>query len=306
MKPAQRPVVIYPRFAHADELLDNVRLAATLGVDQIWLPQEPDQRDATVTANGYLHAAPNATVGTAVLPVYPRHPVAMAQAALTLADFSDGRFILGLGYSHKFINEYMLGYEQGPPIGVMREYLAIVRGLIRDGSIAYEGRHFTARAQYAGFRHPVPVFLAALRPQMIRLAVEHGDGIVLWLCTPRFVRERITPHVEKACVEFGKDPADFQVVTVLPTHTGADADQALARFSQTVKAYRLIPYYRGVLEAYGDIDPEQLSLIGTEEHIRARMQEFREAGCTPVIAPSADTPEQFTAAVLAAYGEQAS
>ena len=71
----------------------------------------------------------------------------------------------------------------------------------------------------------------ALRPQMIRLAVECCDGIVLWLCTPRFVREQVTPHVERACSDFDKDPKEFQVITVLPTYTGEHADQAFTQFS---------------------------------------------------------------------------
>lgn len=305
MKPAERPVVISPRFARAEELTGRARIADELGVDQIWLEQQPDQRDATIVASAYLTAAPSATVGTAVLPAYTRHPVAAAQAALTLSDFSDGRFILGLGYSHQFINEYVLGYKQGPPIAVMREYLKIVKGMINEGSVIHEGEHFTARAHYVGPRNRVPIFLAALRPQMIRLAVEHCDGTVLWLCTHRFVRECVTPVVEKACVEFGKDPKDFQVVTMLPAYTGEHAQIALEQFSQTVKAYRLIPYYRYVLEAHGGIEPEQLCLIGTEDHIRTRMDQFREAGCTPIVSPLGDSFEEFAAAVIAAYGEKA-
>jgi 5,10-methylenetetrahydromethanopterin reductase len=295
-------VVISPRFALAEELTGRARIAHELGVDQIWLEQQPDQRDATIVASAYLSTAPSATVGTAVLPVYTRHPVAAAQAALTLSDFSGGRFVLGLGYSHQFINEYVLGYQQGPPIAVMREYLKIVKGLINEGSIIHEGKYFTARAHYVGPRNPVPVFLAALRPQMIRLAVEQCDGIVLWLCTPRFVRERVTPVVQAACAEFGKDPEQFQVVTMLPTYTGEFAHLALEQFSQTVKAYRLIPYYRYVLEAHGGIDAEQLCLIGSEDHIRGRMAEFREAGCTPIVSPLGDSFEEFAAAVTAAYG----
>ncbi|HEX5598180.1 MAG TPA: LLM class flavin-dependent oxidoreductase [Micromonosporaceae bacterium] len=302
MKPAQRPVVISPRFALADELTGRARIAEELGVDQIWLEQQPDQRDATIVAANYLQCAPSASVGTSVLPVYTRHPVSTAQAALTLADFSGGRFMLGLGFSHQFINEYVLGYQQGPPIAVMREYLKIVKGMMSEGSIIFEGKYFTARAHYVGTLSPVPLYLAALRPQMIRLAVTECDGIVLWLCTPRFVRERITPVVERVCAEVGKDPKDFRVITMLPTYTGENAKIALDQFSQTVRAYRLIPYYRYVLEAYGDIDAEQLCLIGSEAHIRERMAEFRDAGCTPIVSPLGDTFDEFAEAVLAAYG----
>lgn len=299
---AQRPIMISPRFAPAAELIKRAQLAEELGVDEIWLEQQPDQRDALIAASNYLTAAPSATVGTAVLPVYARHPVATAQAALTLADFSDGRFILGLGFSHQFVNEYILGYQQGPPIGVMREYLRIIKELIRDGKVIYEGRYFTARAQYVGTRRPIPIFLAALRPQMIRLAVRYCDGIVLWLCGPRFIREHITPVVERACEEFGRDPKEFRVVALLPTYAGKHTDVAREEFAQTVKAYRLIPVYRFVLDMYGAIDADQLCLIGSEAYIQDRMAEFRDAGAAPVISPICDTLDEFGEAVRAAYG----
>lgn len=299
---AHRPIMISPRFAPAAELIRRAQLAEELGVDEIWLEQQPDQRDAIVAASSYLNAAPSATVGTAVLPVYSRHPVAMAQAALTLSDFSNGRFILGIGFSHQFVNEYVLGYRQGPPIAVMREYLKIVKELILDGNAIFEGRYFTAHAQYVGTRRHIPIFLAALRPQMIRLAVRYCDGIVLWLCSPRFVRERITPVIEQACAEFGRDPKEFRVIALLPTYAGKHADVARDEFAQTVKAYRLIPFYRFVLEAYGTIDPDQLCLIGSEAYVQDRMAEFRDAGATPVISPICDTLDEFGEAVRAAYG----
>jgi 5,10-methylenetetrahydromethanopterin reductase len=302
MKPAQRPLLISPRESTASQLISRSQIAEQLGVDQLWLEQQPDQRDAAVTANAYLTAAPTVTVGTAVLPMYARHPVAMAQAAATLSDFSGGRFILGVGISHRFINEYVLGYQQGPPIAVAREYLKIVRTLLEEGVVSFEGQFFTAHAQYVGPLRPAPIFLAALRPQMIRLGVEQCDGIVLWLCTARYVRERVMPVVCEACDAAGKDENEFSVITLLPSYSGSRADELAAKFRQSAEAYRLLPYYRYVLDAFGTPRPEELSLIGTREQIQSRMAEFRDAGCIPVPSPMGDTAEEFAQTVEAAYG----
>ena len=302
MKPAERPIVISPRFGLVEELTGRAEIAESLGVDQIWLEQQPDQRDSLVVAAAYLTHAPSATVGTAVLPVYTRHPASMAQAALSLADLSGGRFILGLGYSHQFINEYVLGLRQGPPIAVMREYLKIVTGLIDTGTVMSEGQYFTARMHYVGTRTTTPLVLAGLRPHMIRLAVEFCEGLVLWLCTPRYIAERVTPIVEQACADFGKDPADFQVISLLPTYTGVNAGKALEQFSQTVRAYRLIPHYRYVMEAYGEVDAADLCMIGTADYIQDRMAAFRDAGSTPIVSPLGDSFEEFADAIVAAYG----
>lgn len=301
VKPPQRPISITLRFSPAADLIGRARIAEELAVDQIWLEQLPDQRDATIVANSFLHTAPSALVGTAVLPIYARHPVSMAQAALTLSDFSGGRFALGVGYSHQFINEYMLGCHPGPPIAAMREYLMIVKDLIDEGSATHEGKYFTGRARYAPPRTPVPLFLAALRPQMIRLAVEHCDGILLWLVTPRYIRERVTPVVAEACDRFGKDPSEFQVLTFVPAIVTDDPAEAYDQALQHMKSYRLLPYYRYVLEAYGDIDTPELTMFGTKDHIRARMEVYREAGTTPVIAPLSESLEEFADTITAAF-----
>lgn len=301
VKPPQRPISISPRFSSAAGLTGLARIAGELGADQIWLDQLPDQRDATIVAGSFLQTAPSALVGTAVLPIYARHPVSMAQAALTLSDFSDGRFALGLGYSHLFINEYVLGCQPGPPIAAMREYLKIVKDLIDEGSATREGKYFTGRARYAAPRKPVPLFLAALRPQMIRLAVEHCDGILLWLVTPRYIRERVTPVVAEACDKFGKDPGEFQVLTFLPTYVSDEPTEAFDEVVQHLKSYRLLPYYRYVLEAYGDVDFAEFTMFGTKDYIRARMEAYREAGTTPVVAPVSDSREEFADAITAAF-----
>jgi 5,10-methylenetetrahydromethanopterin reductase len=301
VKPAQRPIVVSPRITLASDLMDRARVADELGVDQIWLEQLPDQRDATIVAAAFLQTARSAMVGAAILPIYTRHPVTTVQAALTLADLYGGRFLLGLGFSHHYVNEYVLGYRQGPPIAAMREYLRIVKGLLAGGSVTSEGQHFTARARYAATRRPTPLYLAALRPQMIRLAVEHCDGILLWLCTPRFVREQVAPVVEKACARFGKDPAEFQVMALLPAYAADDPRKAFEQVAQQFKAYRLIPYYRHVLEAYGPIDPEELCLFGSKDRIQSRMATFRDAGCTPAISPFGDSLEEFADTIAAAY-----
>ncbi len=301
LKPPLRPVSISTRFGSAVRMTELAAIAGELGADQIWVAQLPDHRDATILSSMFLQAAPAALVGTAVLPAYARHPVSTAQAALTLSEFSGGRFALGVGYSHQFVNEYVLGCRPGPPIGAMRDYLRIVTDLIEQGASTLEGRHFTGRAQYGSPRGPVPLFLAALRPQMIRLAVQRCDGILLWLCTPRYIREHVTPVVREACAKFGKDPEQFQVLTLVPTHVTDDPGDAYETATRQIQAYRLLPYYRYVLEANGELDPRELTLFGTKDQIRAQMEVYRGAGTTPVIAPFAETPDEFAETVTAAF-----
>ena len=301
MSAPRRVINISPRFEHYDEMVGRAQIAEKHGIEQIWLEQQPDHRDALAMASAYLHHAPSASVGTAILPVYSRHPVAAAQAALTLAEMSGGRFTLGVGFSHQFINEYVLGQRQGPPLQVMREYLQIVTGLLRDGAVNVEGRHFTARAHYIMPRPHVPVVMAGMRPGMIRLAVEHCDGLALWLCPARYVKEQVMPVVRRACEELGKDPDTFTVTAQVSCYTGPAEAAIFEKFSRTIDAYRLIPTYRGVMEFYGPIVHHDLCIIGSESHVRERVEEYRDAGCVPAVSPIGDTFEEFEAALVAAY-----
>ncbi|MEO3825535.1 LLM class flavin-dependent oxidoreductase [Actinomadura sp. B10D3] len=294
---ARRPLIVSPRYFSAGELIERVRTADHMGVDEIWLEQQPDQRDATVFAAAYLNAVPTVRVGTAVLPVYARHPVSMAQSAASLAEVSGGRYMLGLGFSHQFINEFVLGHKQGPPIRVMREYLSIVRELITTGSVDWDGEVFTAHAQYTSPRLPVPFYLAALRPQMIRLAVEFCDGILLLLCSPRYIREHVMPVVHEACAEFGKSADEFRVLVNLPAYSGSEVADHRAQWAKYVTSYRMLPYYRYVLDINGRHDPEVLSLIGSREEIRDRLCEYRTSGCVPVPQPIGASVDEFAQTV---------
>lgn len=302
MPPARRPINISTAESTFDDLRAKVALAADLGCDQIWLEQQPGERDALIAAAEYLRIAPDAQVGTGVLPIYERHPVAVAAAALTLGEASGGRFALGLGYSHFFVNDYVLGQKQGPPLVAMREYLVIVRSLLETGTANEEGHHFTAHARYRPPRPRVPLVLAALRPGMIRLAAEYADAILLWLCPTRYIKDRIMPAVYRACEEVGRDPAELPVIAPVSSYVGPRQDEVSAAFFRTLDAYRLIPVYRQVMEYGGPYDPHELSIIGTKSRAQDRIDEYRAAGVTPAVSPLGNTLEEFHETVVAAYG----
>jgi 5,10-methylenetetrahydromethanopterin reductase len=296
-----RPVMLSAAGLPYQELGERVRLAEQAGADQIWTEQFADQRDIGVVAGEYLRAAATARVGTAVLPIRSRHPVATAQLAATLDELSGGRFLLGLGLSHPLVNEVMLGLPPVPPLRLMSEYVTAVRRLLADGSVRFEGRYVKARAVYSPPRRPdLPIYLAGLRPRMIRLAVRLGDGLLLWLCPLPYIREHVLPAVRAACAEFDRDPDRFPVLAFV------DVAREREALREAVASYAMIPTYRQVIEAAGlaagRLDGpvlDALTATGTESAIRGRLGEYREAGCLPVPAPFARTREEF-AELLAA------
>src|SRR5919206_1597568 len=146
--------------------VELARTAERLGYDSVWVTHGLG-RDSFLVLAAYGAATSRIGLGNGVVPIYPRHPVAMAQAALTLNELTGGRFRLGLGVSHAASMEDMLGLRVVEPLHAMREYVAVLRGALGDG-VDFSGRHYRARWSMAVPRRPPapPIYLAALSTKM--------------------------------------------------------------------------------------------------------------------------------------------
>ena len=250
----------------------------------------------------YAAATTRVGLGNGVVPVYPRHPVAMAQSALTLNEVSGGRFRLGIGVSHKTSMEAMLGLRLVEPLAVMREYVAVLRGALGAGS-EFEGRHYRVRwAMAMPTRPPAPpIYLAALSVKMLELAGEIADGVVLWLCPPAYVRDVAVPALERGRRRAGKPLAGFEVVAAVPLAVTDARAAAMTAFRAELKRYLEQPFYRAMMQAAGLGDgvtafdrggeaPESLADalggIGDARAARAYVEAYRKAGVTlPAVRP---------------------
>src|SRR5712691_17723 len=209
--------VFNPAVRTLHESVLRAEMAERMGFRSVWTTQMPDARDASLVLAAYAHATQRITLGTGVLPIYTRHPTAMAHMAATLDELSGGRFILGIGISHKVTVEGMWGLRLEGPVDAMREYLNIVRTILRDGGCSFEGRHFTARVAYSAPRRAdLPIMISALNPRMLELAGELADGIVLYMCTPAYVRDHIVPAVRAGREKAGKTLDGFEIVAAVP------------------------------------------------------------------------------------------
>src|SRR5213596_4149825 len=109
------------------------RRAESLGYDSAWVTHGLG-RDSFLVLAAFGAATSRLGLGNGVVPIYPRHPVVMAQAALTLSELTSGRFRLGLGVSHRSSMETALGVPLREPLAVMREYVAVLRGALGTGA----------------------------------------------------------------------------------------------------------------------------------------------------------------------------
>src|SRR5215472_8623311 len=128
--------------------IPRTKIVEKLGYESLWTTQLPNARDASLVLAAYAAATERVKLGTAVLPIYTRHPTAMAQMAATLDELSGGRFILGIGVSHRVTVEGFWGLHLEHPVDAMREYLTIVRTGLREGGCSFDGEYFTARWAY--------------------------------------------------------------------------------------------------------------------------------------------------------------
>jgi F420-dependent oxidoreductase-like protein len=281
-----------PAVRTLDESVARAKVVERLGYESLWTTQLPPARDASLVLAAYAAATEQIKLGTGVLPIYTRHPTAMAQMAATLDELSGGRFILGIGVSHKVTVEAMWGLHLEHPADAMREYLTIVRTSLREGGCNFDGRFFTARWAYsAPVRPELQVMISALHPRMLELAGELADGVVLYMCSPAYIRERVMPAVAAGREKAGKPLEGFEVVAAIDCCLTSDRAGALDVCRGTVERYASLPFYRKMMDASGfkaELDGGQVSEamidelagIGDEGQVRDVIRRYRDAGVT--------------------------
>lgn len=218
-------------------------------------------------------------LGTAVVPTYPRHPVVMAQQALTTQSGVGGRFTLGIGLSHKVMVTDALGLPYERPARHMREYLAVLMPLLDGEAASVDGEMYRVQARVAvGDVPPVPVVVAALGPAMLRVAGSVTDGTITSWVGPRTLSEHIAPKIAKAAEIAGRAPP--RIIVGLPIALTNDADGARARFSPQVSSYGSLPSYRAMFDREGVVDPAEVAVFGDEAALDRALRQLEDAGAT--------------------------
>ena len=221
-------------------------------------------------------------LGTAVVPTYPRHPHAMAQLALSAQAACSGRFALGIGLSHQMVIETMFGLSWAKPYSHMREYVAALMPLIRDGSVSFNGEEFrvNAQVQVAGAKS-CPVLIAALAPKMLALAGGETDGTITWMTGPKTIREHTAPTIRAAAAAAGR-PAP-RVVVGLPIAVTSNVAAARESAARVFQIYGMLPSYRRMLDLEGAEGPADVAIVGDEGQVGEQIEAVAAAGATDLL-----------------------
>ena len=260
-------------------LIEEARGVEAAGLDSVWLANI-FSFDAINALSLIGAATSRIRLGTAVVPTYPRHPVAMAQQALTAAAASNNRFTLGIGLSHQIVIETMFGMSYAHPARHMREYLSVLMPLVRKEVATYSGDEF--KVTNVQFDVPgadaVPVVVAALGPRMLKIAGELCDGTNTWMVGPRTMEDHIVKNLNAAAEAAGRPSP--QVVAGVPIGLTLKPDELREKTARDLTIYGQLPSYRAMLDREGATGPADIAVLGDENALRGGIQRLENAGVT--------------------------
>jgi F420-dependent oxidoreductase-like protein len=283
--------------------------AEAVGVYQIWMTQSTPLPDTL----GIFAAAGAQTsrvlMGTAVVPTFPRNPLALAQQVLTVSDLAPGRLRLGIGPSHRPVMEGVYGVPLTAPLEHLREYVSILRALLWEGEVDHHGRFFNIHTKLPRMPH-TPILISALRENAYRLAGEISDGAISWVCPVPYLVERALPAMREGAAHSGRPVPPL--IAHIPVALSQDRPAVLAAARLRLSMYGKLPFYAAMFAnagfpvssdgAMSDELFDSLVISGDDDTIRARLADVLATGLDELlvmpIAVSDATAEQTRLAKL--------
>jgi 5,10-methylenetetrahydromethanopterin reductase len=266
-------------------MIERLKRAEDDGLPSAWIGNHLNLDAMTVLAMAGT-ATSKIELGTAVVPTYPRHPMVMAQQALTTSLATGGRFTLGIGLSHKFIVEDWQGLHWAKPARHLRDYLSVLMPLLRGEVVDYAGEEYRSRLNNAPFTRldvpgaPVPqVLVAALGPAMLKVTGELADGTSLFWCGPNYIEKTVVPLIHRAAEGAGR-PAP-RVLSGMPIAVTTKEQSARDSCAKVWQVYGQIYSYKRVIAAEGEGNTvADLAIVGDETYVRRHLERLAAAGVT--------------------------
>jgi F420-dependent oxidoreductase-like protein len=261
-----------------EDALQSFRAAEAAGFHTVWVPNI-FARDALTLLALAGRETQTIELGSAVVPTFSRHPLYMAQQALTTQEATNGRLVLGIGPSHRVVVEDLLGLSFEKPARHVREYLTVMRALLATGKVSFAGETYRVNASLERPEAPaIPVLIGGLGEAMRRIAGRLADGTITWMTGPKALGERLVPDIAKAAKEAGR--AAPRIVCGLPIALTDDPAGAREAISKSMKLYGTLPSYRAMLDLEGTASPGDIAIAGDEREIERALRALADAGVT--------------------------
>jgi probable F420-dependent oxidoreductase len=252
-------------------------------------------------------------VASGVIPIQTRSPIILGMSAATLAHVAPGRITLGLGVSSRIIVEQWHGLPFHPGLGQIREAVQIIRMTAAGERVTFAGKHYRLKNfKLTAPRPPEPpkIVLAALGPEMLELAGEIADGVLLNWIPPEAVPASIA-HLEAGARRAGRTLDGFEIAGFVRTTVTDEPDAARAQLARDITGYAIVDVYANFFRSVGytdemaaintawksgdragavrEVSPrvlDGLGVVGDETFCRARIKTYADAGMTmPVVLP---------------------
>ncbi len=282
---------VFDRVSSLETFVAELRAAADHGVGGYWITQAFGTD--TLTVIGALARDVDLTIGTAVVPAHPRHPMVLAQQALTTNLLVGGRLQLGIGPSHPSVVEPCWGLSYERPARFMAEYVEALTAALTQ-RVRFRGEVLTARGDLDIPGAPVPpVLVSALGPRMLELTGRLAAGTVTWMVGPRTLAELTVPTI-RAAAAAARRP-EPQVVACVPACVTERPERALAAARDRLAWYDGLPSYRAMLQREGLGSAVELAIAGDEATVRRAVDAYRDAGATTLAVQPFGAPEERAA-----------
>lgn len=272
-----------------DATVQLAREAHEAGLRSVWFGQT-FAYDSPSLAAITGREVPGLHVGTAAIPIFGRHPLLVSSQAQTAQAATAGHYHLGLALGTRQLTEAGFGIPYERPIRLLREFLTALRQLVETGSADFHGELLTATtplsAAVPGAEPPVPILVAAMGPQALRVSGELADGILPYLAGPRALAEHIVPAVTAAAEAAGRPTP--RIVAFVPGVVTAHAEAVRESATEALAFYERFPSYQRVIGLSGGTRAADLAVIGDEEAVAAEVRRYREAGATEVVFSTTD------------------
>ena len=284
------------------------------GFEAVWVP-EGGGRDSLTSLATIAMKTNSVKLGTGILPIFARTPTNTAMSAAGMAAVSDGRFLLGLGVGHAPTVESRDGIPFKQPMTRMRETIQIIKALLSGEEVNFTGKQFKITGASMGAATPktkVPIYIAALGPQMLEMVGELADGVLMNWTAVDYLGEAIG-HIKRGAEKAGRDPNEIDITGYVRVAVGDNLTESRDSLRRQVARYASNPFYRNFFAqtgfdkemfaaaaalADGNLDKaadsiteemqDQVAIVGTVEECRAALEKRRAAGLQlPVIAPFA-------------------
>ena len=291
--------------ANAASALKTIVAAEAAGVRQIWMGQPPSRPDTLTTLSAAATQTSTIRLGTSIVPTYTRHPLVMAQQALSLYDIAPGRLRLGIGPSHQAIIEGIYGLPQTTPLAHLREYVKVLRAALWEGKVDHHGQFFNVVVTFPRTAQ-IPLLISTLGKKAFELSGEIADGAISWMCPVPYLLNTGLPALRTAAAAHGRSAPSLVAHVIVAL--SQDRHSVLAAGHQLLDMATKLPFYIKMFADAGfPLNPGQTSvpdslvdslvISGNEAAIAARFTELLAAGLDELmvsLTPISDAGDEQT------------